>query len=184
MLGSNGEAITASNDSNVIEKLASANARLLKWRKDEGWQLFPCKGESSGFARCPDGYTQRIRKVDVLEPPQTMTEPIVVEILNWAEDVVGEPVCYNGGVDQFQGSGKYESFVPYEEPASVLKAGVLYSGENGMIICRKCAGVRESSGYLSSGAPISQITPLDAVEYKKLFGEDIRCEKGCTEYSA
>jgi len=25
-----------------------------------------------------------------------MTDPIVVEVLNWAEDVIGEPVCYNG----------------------------------------------------------------------------------------
>jgi len=71
-----------------------------------------------------------------------MTEPIVVEVLNWAEELVEEPVYYKGGIDQFLGSGKYEAFVPYEEPASVLKAGVLYFGENGMIVCRKCARLR------------------------------------------
>jgi hypothetical protein len=26
-----------------------------------------------------------------------MTDPIVVEVLNWVEEVVGEPVCYKGG---------------------------------------------------------------------------------------
>ena len=82
MLCSNGEAITAGNDSKDIEEVVLANARLLKWCKDEGWQLYPSRGEPSGFTRCPDGYTQRIRKVDFLEPPQTMTEPIVVEVLN------------------------------------------------------------------------------------------------------
>ena len=97
LLGSNGEAITASNDSSDIEKLVLANARLLKWCKDEGWQLYPSKGEPSGFARCPDGYTQRIRKVDLIEPPQTMTEPIIVELLNWSEELVGEPVFYKAG---------------------------------------------------------------------------------------
>ena len=36
--------------------------------------------------------------------------------------------------------------VPRLLPGSVLKEGMLYFGENGMIVCRKCAGVRESSG--------------------------------------
>ena len=97
MLYSNGETITASNDSKNIEELVLANARLLKWCKDEGWQPYPSKGAPSGFARCPDGYTQRIRKVDLLEPPQTMSDSIVVEVLNWVEEVVGEPVYYKRG---------------------------------------------------------------------------------------
>jgi len=32
-----------------------------------------------------------------------MTEPIVVEVLNWSEELVGEPVFYKGGIDQFLG---------------------------------------------------------------------------------
>jgi len=66
LLDSHGEAITASNASKDIEELVLANARLQKWCKDEGWQPYPSKGDPSGFARCPDGYTQRIRKVDFL----------------------------------------------------------------------------------------------------------------------
>jgi len=37
--------------------------------------------------------THRIRKVDALGPPETMSDPIVVELLNWAEELVEEPVC-------------------------------------------------------------------------------------------
>ncbi len=130
---------------------------------------------------------------------------------------------------QFLGSGKHEPFVPYEEPVSVLKEGVLYSGENGMIICRKCArlqssqelrpdksryaatpwqaGVRASSGFDpstsyfdrlstlrqaqdrqvrtgSSGNTILALPRSVNAEFKKMFGEDMHCEKGCTVYTS
>ncbi|MDA3925849.1 MAG: hypothetical protein PF904_14230 [Kiritimatiellae bacterium] len=114
----------------------------MKWCRDEGWQLYPLDTEPLGFSRCLDGYIQWIRKADSLEPPQTISDPIVVQLMNFVEELNGEPVYYKGGVDQFLGSGKYESFVPYEEPDSPLKEGVLYFGENGMIVCSKCARLR------------------------------------------
>jgi hypothetical protein len=68
-----------------------------------------------------------------------MSEPVVVEVLNWAKELVEEPVFYKGGVDKFLGSGKYEAFVPYEEPESVLKAGTLY-----FFLCLAVAGLRRT----------------------------------------
>jgi len=44
------------------------------------------------------------------------------------------------------------------------------------------AGVRESSGVDGSGNPIAPVTPLEAAEFNKLFGETISCEKGCTVF--
>jgi hypothetical protein len=163
-------------------ELVKANAKLRRWCVTEGWQFYPASGVATGLARCTDGYIHRIRRVDAIEPPETMSEPVVVEVLDWAEELVAEPVFYKDGIDQYLGSGKYEAFVPYEEAESVLKAGVLYVGENGMIVCRKCAGVRESSGYLSSGESVVPVSRADAAAYRKLFGEDVRCEKGCTGY--
>ena len=165
--------------SDELLHLVQENARLLKWCRDEGWQLYPPDTEPLGFSRCLDGYIQWISKADSLEPPETISDPIVVQLMNFVEELIGEPVYYKGGVDQFLGSGKYESFVPYEEPDSPLKAGVLYFGENGMIICSKCAGVRESSG--EGVVPVSQ-ADMDA--YQKIFREEMRCEKGCTGYAS
>ena len=51
-----------------------------------------------------------------------------------------------------------------------------------MIICRKCAGVRASSGYLSSGDPVVAVSKAHAKEFEKFFGEEMRCEKGCTVF--
>jgi hypothetical protein len=45
------------------------------------------------------------------------------------------------------------------------------------------AGVRESSGYLSSGEGVVPVSQADMETFKKMFGEDMRCEKGCTGYA-
>jgi hypothetical protein len=43
--------------------------------------------------------------------------------------------------------------------------------------------VRESSGYLSSGEGVVPVSQADMETFKKMFGEDMRCEKGCTGYA-
>ncbi|MDD2599092.1 MAG: hypothetical protein PHO37_07700 [Kiritimatiellae bacterium] len=63
-----------------------------------------------------------------------------------------------------------------------MKEGVIYDGENGMLVCCKCAGVRAWSGYDSLGNPLVAVTNAHVKEYRKMFGENMRCEKGCTEW--
>jgi hypothetical protein len=40
-------------------------------------------------------------------------------------------------------------------------------------------GVRELSGFLSSGERFIPVCTADAAAYKKFFGEEMKCEKGC-----
>ncbi len=71
-----------------------------------------------------------------------------------------------------------------KEPVPVLEDELIYSGDNGMLICKKCAGQsalytgRAISGQEVLAMPLSQ----NAV-WKRFFGEDMTCERGCTSYA-
>lgn len=62
-----------------------------------------------------------------------------------------------------------------------LKSGVVYSGDNGRMICVECAG--QSALYTGrdiSGKRVVALTAADAAEWVKLLGKPLACERGCT----
>ena len=75
-----------------------------------------------------------------------------------------------------------KKFIP---PKPKLKAGIIYSGDNGQLICVNCAGASAKySGYDLSGHKVTPM-PADAEmlrEWKAQFGKDFACEGGCTKY--
>lgn len=68
-------------------------------------------------------------------------------------------------------------------PRPVLKAGVIYSGDNGMLICVHCAGMRAKfTGRDLSGHKVRALGSRDAAEWSQTFGTQLTCERGCTKY--
>jgi hypothetical protein len=65
----------------------------------------------------------------------------------------------------------------------ILQPGIIYSGDNGMRICRCCAG--QSALYTGrdlSGRNVVAIPVEETVEWKRMIGKDLSCERGCTTY--
>lgn len=68
-------------------------------------------------------------------------------------------------------------------PKPVLKPGVIYTSDNGRLICVECAGMsakftgRDISGQRVAAVPVSETVP-----WRAEFGEDMACESGCTRY--
>ena len=70
-------------------------------------------------------------------------------------------------------------------PKSVLKPGIIYSGDNGRLICLHCAGMSAKfTGRDLSGHKVEAMGPDDAQGWFAYFGEPMKCESGCTEYPA
>ena len=72
-----------------------------------------------------------------------------------------------------------------QEPKPVLKDGVVYSSDNGQMICSKCAGQSALfSGRDISGQKVRRQTAADARAWFAFFGKPLKCERGCTEARA
>lgn len=68
-------------------------------------------------------------------------------------------------------------------PKPILKPGIIYSGDNGKLICRDCAGMSAKfTGRDRSGQKVMAVPVSETVEWHKEFGEPMRCEGGCTTY--
>jgi hypothetical protein len=68
-------------------------------------------------------------------------------------------------------------------PKPKLKPGIIYSADNGRLVCVDCAGMsakytgRDLSGHRVTPVPVSE-----TVDWHKEFGKPMRCEGGCTTY--
>lgn len=72
-----------------------------------------------------------------------------------------------------------------KEPKPKLKDGIIYSADNGMLICLHCAGQSAKySGRDLSGQRVQACGDLDNREWIKFFGKPLSCERGCTCYLA
>jgi hypothetical protein len=68
-------------------------------------------------------------------------------------------------------------------PKPVLKAGVIYSADNGELICLECAGMSAKyTGRYRCGKPVVAMTQADADEWQRLMGRPLTCESGCTTF--
>lgn len=64
-----------------------------------------------------------------------------------------------------------------------LKPGIIYSGDNGCLICVECAGMSAKyTGRDISGHRVMPVLVSQTVEWHKEFGRPMRCEGGCTTY--
>ena len=68
-------------------------------------------------------------------------------------------------------------------PEPVLKSGVIYSADNGRLICVECAGMSAKyTGRDLSGQEVLAVPYSETVEWFKEFGKPMTCERGCTAY--
>jgi hypothetical protein len=178
-----GSPIPDTIDFEQLEELAMKNAELLDWCSREGWEEEDTGGGCSALIRAPQGLIQRITKANDPSMPQTMSEAIAVGLYNWKDELQGEIKKFNGGIDEWLQSVGYQQRMPLKEPEPVLKAGVIYSGDNGMRICKKCAG--QSALYTGcdlSGQEVFAMPRSVNAEWRRLTGSDYTCEAGCTSY--
>jgi hypothetical protein len=71
----------------------------------------------------------------------------------------------------------------YKMPEPKLKEGVIYSGDNGQLICRNCAGSSAKySGRDLSGHRVSPVKRDENAYWFAEFKEDMQCEGGCISY--
>ena len=168
----------------ALEELAMDNALLLDWCEQEGWQIDRSVEGCSSLIRAPEGLIQRVANLAGVAEPQTMREPIVFGVYNWKDRLIGKTKIFNGGFDEWIESGDYVARKPYEEPEPILKEGVIYSSDNGMLICKKCAGQSALyTGRDTSGQEVLLIPRSENKRWKMFFGEDMACERGCTSYA-
>jgi hypothetical protein len=68
-------------------------------------------------------------------------------------------------------------------PKPKLRAGIIYSADNGRLICVECAGqCAKYTGRDLSGQRVAPIPVSETVEWHKEFGRPMACESGCTTY--
>lgn len=71
------------------------------------------------------------------------------------------------------------------KPTQKLKAGIIYSGDNGQLICLHCAGnSAKFTGRDLSGHKVTPMTQEDADQWMELMGVTMVCESGCTKHPA
>ena len=178
-----GSSVPDEVDFDALEELAMQNALLLDWCAREGWEEEDTGGGCSALIRAPQGLIQRMTKATDPSMPQTMSEAIAVGLYNWNDELQGEIKKFDGGIDEWIQSGGYQPRPPLNEPESVLKEGVIYSGDNGERICKKCAG--QSALYTGcdrSGREVFAMPRSMNAEWRRLTGRDYTCEAGCTSY--
>ncbi len=166
-----------------VEALALENARLVEWCEREGWEEEDTGGGCSALIRALDGIIQRLTKADDPSAPQTLSEPVVFGLYNWNDELLGEIRIFQGGIEEWIESGGYEPRPPLKEPEPILEDGVIYSSENGMLICKKCASDSELyAGETRSGVKLRAIPRSENEAWRTFFGKDMTCERGCTSY--
>ncbi|MEA2067798.1 MAG: hypothetical protein U9P12_01240 [Verrucomicrobiota bacterium] len=143
-----------------VEAFALENAYLVEWCETEGWNEEDTGGGCSALTRAPTGIIQRITKADDPSVPQTMKDSIAVGFYNWNDELLGGCRIFQGGIEEWIELGGYEARKPFKEPKPVLKEGIIYSSDNGMLICKKCAGQSALyTGRDSSGQEVLAIPP-------------------------
>lgn len=77
------------------------------------------------------------------------------------------------------------SATTFHESKPKLRAGIIYSGDNGQLICQHCAGYSAKySGRDLSGHRVTAMTQDDADNWMRVFGFEMKCEGGCTTHKA
>lgn len=62
-----------------------------------------------------------------------------------------------------------------------MKDNTIYAGDNGRLICSKCAGYSaRTSGVDISGAPVIEMTGADHQAWADAGMGQMTCETGCT----
>ena len=70
-------------------------------------------------------------------------------------------------------------------PKPALKAGIIYSGDNGRLTCLHCSGMSAKfTGRDLSGHKVQAMGQADAQEWFAYLGKPMACESGCTTYPA
>ena len=65
----------------------------------------------------------------------------------------------------------------------VLLPGIIYSADNGRLICLKCAGMSAKfTGHDISGLKCEPVPWGENAAWRKEFGKPISCEAGCLTY--
>ncbi len=73
--------------------------------------------------------------------------------------------------------------MPLDKPIPVLQPGVIYSADNGRLICVECAGgTAKFTGHDRSGQKVEPVPYLETVDWFEEFGKPMSCERGCTTY--
>ena len=70
-------------------------------------------------------------------------------------------------------------------PIPVLKPDTIYTADNGMLICLKCAGMTAKyTGRTLDGSDVIRLSPTGetALEWHVEFGTPLACDAGCTTY--
>lgn len=68
-------------------------------------------------------------------------------------------------------------------PKPKLKPGIIYSADNGQLICLKCAGMSAKfTGHDISGQKVQTMPRSETRKWFKEFGKPMSCEAGCTTY--
>lgn len=66
---------------------------------------------------------------------------------------------------------------------SVIKPGIIYTSDNGRLICLHCAGMSAKfTGRDISGQRVQAVPVSETVAWRAEFGRDLACEGGCTTY--
>jgi hypothetical protein len=72
---------------------------------------------------------------------------------------------------------------PLDHTTPVLKAGVIYSGDNGALLCVECAGsCAKYTGHDRSGQKVSVMPYQQTLLWQQAFGKPLACECGKTIY--
>ena len=73
--------------------------------------------------------------------------------------------------------------IPDAPPKPKLKPGVIYSSDNGRLICVECAGMSAKFTRRDiSGQRVTAVPYLETVAWFKQFHKPMACEAGCTTY--
>ena len=64
-----------------------------------------------------------------------------------------------------------------------LRPGVIYTGDNGRLLCIECAGASATyTGHDLSGDKVEVVPYSDTIIWRNIFGYPISCECGRTIY--
>lgn len=70
-----------------------------------------------------------------------------------------------------------------KSPRVALRAGIIYSADNGMLICVHCAGMSAKfTGRDISGQKVTPMTARDNTDWMAMFDRPLACESGCTSF--
>ncbi len=166
-----------------LNEFARENAHLLFWCRQAGWEICNTPHPNAALVCAKNGLIQKITHTGAPNAPTTIYESITLGLYNWAGQLISEEQTFIGGIAEWISSGGWKPPQPLPDPKPVLKKGVLYSSDNGMIVCVECAGQSALfTGYDISGQKVIAIPRSENALWRLWFGKDMSCERGCTSY--